>query len=219
MELNKNSTIIDLINSKQSLKKLRVLLSIRDSTIKDVFNNAGYFYEAKIHKWVKKEEGILTDDITFQKALEQLGKSSSNLKPNTNKKLIETNSKVIENAIIEVAASDTTIVNKELIKPNSNEISVELLNGLGMTTARWNLLIEMIDERERMNQTALVDINEIYNEVARLKSRKRKNKTFYISEDLTQEVVEFAEELNVKISQLVEVALIEMLKKYKTNIT
>jgi len=218
MELNKNSTIIDLINSKQSLKKLRVLLSIRDSTIKDVFNNAGYFYEAKIHKWVKKEEGILTDDITFQKALEQLGKSS-NLKPKTNKKLIETNSKIIENAIIEVAATDTTIVNKELIKPNSNEISVDLLNGLGMTMARWNLLMEMIDERERMNQTALVDINEIYNEVARLKSRKRKNKTFYISEDLTQEVVEFAEELNVKISQLVEVALIEMLKKYKTNIT
>lgn len=216
MELSENSTIIDLINSKQSLKKLRAILSIRDTTIKDVFNNAGYFYEAKIHKWVKKEDGILTDDITFQKALEQLGKSS-NLKPKTNRKLIETNSKVIENAIVEVAATDTTIVNNELIKPNSNETRVEVLNALGLTTTQWNVLTEIINER--MNQTTLVDINEIYNEVARLKSRKRKNKTFYISEDLTQEVVEFAEELNVKISQLVEVALIEMLKKYKTNIT
>jgi len=216
MELSKNSTIIDLINSKQSLKKLRAILSIRDTTIKDVFNNAGYFYEARIHKWVKKEDGILTDDTTFQKALEQLGKSP-NLKPKTNRKLIETNSKVIENAIVEVAATDTTIVNNELIKPNSNETRVEVLNALGLTTTQWNVLTEIINER--MNQTTLVDINEIYNEVARLKSRKRKNKTFYISEDLTQEVVGFAEELNVKISQLVEVALIEMLKKYKTNIT
>lgn len=205
-ELNKDSTVIELINSKNPLKKLRTILSTRDTTIKEVFNATGYFYEAKLHKWIKLEDGQLDENVIFEVALEQLkGKSR------TNRKLIETN-----NEIVRVAPSKK-IVNSELIETNSDG-NMEVLNALGLTPSKWNVLIEIIDERMEQVENK-VDVNEIYNEIAHLKSRKRKNKTFYISEDLTQEVVELAEELNIKISQFVEVALIQTLTKYKSTKT
>lgn len=206
-ELNKDSTVIELINSKSPLKKLRTILSTRDTTIKEVFNATGYFYEAKLHKWIKLEDGQLDENVTFQVAVEQLkGKSRAN------RKLIETN-----NDDVARVTPSKKVANSELIETNSDG-NTEVLNALGLTPSKWNVLMEIIDER-MLQMENKVDVNEIYNEIAHLKSRKRKNKTFYISEDLTQEVVELAEELNIKISQFVEVALIETLTKYKSTKT
>lgn len=206
-ELNKDSTVIELINSKSPLKKLRTILSTRDTTIKEVFNATGYFYEAKLHKWIKLEDGQLDENVTFQVAVEQLkGKSRAN------RKLIETN-----NDDVARVTPSKKVANSELIETNSDR-NTEVLNALGLTPSKWNVLMEIIDER-MLQMENKVDVNEIYNEIAHLKSRKRKNKTFYISEDLTQEVVELAEELNIKISQFVEVALIETLTKYKSTKT
>lgn len=206
-ELNKDSTVIELINSKSPLKKLRTILSTRDTTIKEVFNATGYFYEAKLHKWIKLEDGQLDENVTFQVAVEQL-KSKSR----ANRKLIETN-----NDDVARVTPSKKVANSELIETNSDR-NTEVLNALGLTPSKWNVLMEIIDER-MLQMENKVDVNEIYNEIAHLKSRKRKNKTFYISEDLTQEVVELAEELNIKISQFVEVALIETLTKYKSTKT
>lgn len=206
-ELNKDSTVIELINSKNPLKKLRTILSTRDTTIKEVFNATGYFYEAKLHKWIKLEDGQLDENVSFEVALEQLkGKSRAN------RKLIETN-----NDDVARVAPSKKIANSELIETNSDG-NTEVLNALGLTPSKWNVLMEIIEER-MLQMENKVDVNEIYNEIAHLKSRKRKNKTYYISEDLTQEVVELAEELNIKISQFVEVALIETLTKYKSTKT
>ena len=192
-ELNRNSTIRELIESKKSLKTLRTMLTVRDTAIKEVFNSAGYFYDSKLKQWVVDDESSQAD-LTFEQVLEQVrGAESKPRKPKAISKLIEVNS-------------------NSNLNPN-----VEVLNAIGLSKNELDVLKEMI--LERMTQApAPTDLKNIYSEVARLKTRKRKNKTFYISEDLTQDIVEFAEDLNVKISQLVEVAMIEMLSKYKSNI-
>lgn len=211
-ELSRNSTIKELIDSKKPLKILRTMLTVRDTTIKEVFNGLGYFYDAKLKQWVN-ENGSPQTDLTFQQAMEKIKGDTANIKPRkprTNSKLIETN------RTPEVVELSIPPNNSKLIETNSN-LNVEVLNAIGISQNELAILKEMIYERMQHGSIS-ADVNDIYNEVARLKSRKRKNKTFYISEDLTQDVVDFADELNVKISQLVEVALIEMLAKYKTII-
>lgn len=196
LEFNRNSTIKELINSQKTLKALGWMLAIRDTTIKEVFNGLGYFYDKKSRQWLNENESYQAD-LTFQQALEQFRPKKR--KPKT--KLTEEN-------------SETTKKNNQLIETDS-DLSVEVLNAIGLP--HNEMAIGTIIEC--MNQ-GLINVNviNISNEVSKLKSRKRKNRTFYLGEDLMQDVTDLANKSNVKVSQLVEVALIEMLAKYKTSI-
>ena len=70
LEFDRNSTIKELINSQKNLKALGWMLSIRDTTIKEVFNGLGYFYDKKSKQWLNENESYQAD-WTFQQALEQ----------------------------------------------------------------------------------------------------------------------------------------------------
>lgn len=86
------------------------------------------------------------------------------------------------------------------------------MNAIGLSDTEFHVLKKMI--QERIQQEDPHDQLPIFNEIAKLNTRSRKNKTYYISEELVAEVDRVADELNIKKSQLVEVALLEFFKRH-----
>lgn len=206
LELTKDNKVSELIASKKSLKDLRKILNTRDTTIREVFNLLGYFYNKSQHEW-QRDANFPDKDMTFNEALAQLKVAASKQTPKVNKKLIEVNKDLIETNK-EVAV---TTPNNELIETNSNR-NIEVLNAIGLSENEFHVLKKMI--QERIQQEDPHDQLLIFNEIAKLNTRSRKNKTYYISEELVAEVDRVADEFNIKKSQLVEVALLEFFKRH-----
>lgn len=206
LELTKDNKVAELIASKKTLKELRKILNTRDTTIREVFNSLGYFYNKSQHEW-QHDNKSSNKDMTFNEALAQLKVAASKQTSKVNSKLIEINKDLIETNK-EVAA---TIPNNELIETNSQR-NIEVLNAIGLSENEFHVLKKMI--QERIQQEDPHDQLPIFNEIAKLNTRSRKNKTYYISEELVAEVDRVADELNIKKSQLVEVALLEFFKRH-----
>lgn len=196
-ELTKDNNVSELIASKKSLKELRKFLNTRDTTIREVFNSLGYFYNKSQHEW-QRDADVPDKDMTFNEALAQLKAVSSRQTPKVNRKLIEVNKELIK-------------TNNELIETNSQQ-NLEILNAIGLSENEFHVLKKMI--QERIQQEDSHEQLPIFNEIAKLNTRSRKNKTYYISEELVAEVDRVADELNIKKSQLVEVALLEFFKRH-----
>ena len=205
-KLTKNSKVSELITSKIPLKELRKMLSTRDTTIREVFNASGYFYNKSQHEW-QRDAHFPDNDMTFDEAVKQLKATVPKQTPKVNRKLIVTNKElIITNK--EVAAA---VPNNERIETNSQQ-TIEVLNGIGLSEIEFGLLKKII--QERIQQEDPHDPYPIFNEIAKLNTRSRKNKTYYLSEALVAEVDRVAEALNIKKSQLVEVALLEFFKRH-----
>lgn len=196
-ELTKDNNVSELIASKKSLKELRKFLNTRDTTIREVFNSLGYFYNKSQHEW-QRDANFPDKDMTFNEALAQLKAVSPKQTPKVNRKLIEVNKELIK-------------TNKELIETNSQQ-NLEMLNAIGLSENEFHVLKKLI--QERIQQEDPHEQLPIFNEIAKLNTRSRKNKTYYISEELVVEVDRVADELNIKKSQLVEVALLEFFKRH-----
>lgn len=83
----------------------------------------------------------------------------------------------------------------------------------GLSPIEFNTLKTMIAERlEGKKQVG----SKLIEEVAKLKVRERKNKSYYISIELSDQVAQLAEKNNIKISNAVEVALIDFIKQYNS---
>lgn len=206
VKLTKDNKVTDMIASKIPLKELRKILSTRDTTIREVFNSLGYFYNKSQHEW-QRDINYPDKDMTFNEALEQLKAATSKQTPKVNRKLIEVNKDLIEtNKKVAV-----TTPNNELIETNSQR-NIEILDAIGLSETEFHVLKKMI--QERIQQGDPHDQLPIFNEIAKLNTRSRKNKTYYISEELVAEVDRVADELNIKKSQLVEVALLEFFKRH-----
>ena len=63
LELTKDNKVSELIAGKRSLKELRKILSTRDTTIREVFNSLGYFYNKSQHEW-QHDAGFPDKDMT-----------------------------------------------------------------------------------------------------------------------------------------------------------
>lgn len=206
LDLTKDNKVSELIASKKSLKELRRILNTRDTTIREVFNSLGYFYNKSQHEW-QRDANFSDKDMTFNEALAQLKVTTLKQTPKVNRKLIEVNKKLIgTNKEVTV-----TIPNNELIETNSQR-NIEILDTIGLSETEFHVLKKMI--QERIQQEDPHDQLPIFNEIAKLNTRSRKNKTYYISEELVAEVDRVADELNIKKSQLVEVALLEFFKRH-----
>lgn len=196
-ELTKDNNVSELIASKKSLKELRKFLNTRDTTIREVFNSLGYFYNKSQHEW-QRDANFPDKDMTFNEALAHLKAVSPKQTPKVNRKLIEVNKELIK-------------TNNELIETNSQQ-NLDVLNAIGLSENEFHVLKKMIQERIQQEDTH--EQLPIFNEIAKLNTRSRKNKTYYISEELVAEVDRVADELNIKKSQLVEVALLEFFKRH-----
>ncbi|MFJ7842250.1 hypothetical protein ACIQXG_22790 [Lysinibacillus sphaericus] len=213
LELTKDNKVSELITSRVPLKDLRKILSTRDTTIRKVFNSLGYFYNKSQHEW-QRDINFPDTDMTFNEALTQLKVVASKQTPKVNKKLIEVNKDLIEvnKDLIETNKEvAVTTPNNELIETNSQR-NIEILHTIGLSENEFHVLKKMI--QERIQQEDSHEQLPIFNEIAKLNTRNRKNKTYYISEELVAEVDRVADELNIKKSQLVEVALLEFVKRH-----
>ena len=115
LELTKDNNVSELIASKKSLKELRKILNTRDTTIREVFNALGYFYNKSQHEW-QRDANFSDKDMTFNEALAKLKVVSPRQTLKVNKKLIEVNKEVA-----------VTTPNNGLIETNSHR-NIEILN-------------------------------------------------------------------------------------------
>ena len=113
-----------------------------------------------------------------------------------------------------------TTPKKEFVGINvSNSFSVEapeeaqdfILAALGITKNQLAILQQINDD----SQFVGLNSNEsIHAAVKQLGGRERINKTYYISKEIIERTAGFCDDKNVKVSQFVEMALLEAIKKY-----
>ncbi|MDM5246026.1 hypothetical protein [Lysinibacillus sp. G4S2] len=135
LELTKDNKVSELIASKKSLKELRKILNTRDTTIREVFNSLGYFYNKSQHEW-QRDANLSDKDMTFNEALAQLKVAASKQTSKVNNDLIETNKEVA-----------VTTPNNELIETNSQR-NIEVLNAIGLSETEFdnqNALYRVLD--------------------------------------------------------------------------
>lgn len=86
-----------------------------------------------------------------------------------------------------------------------------ILAALGITKNQLTILQQLTDESQFVGTNS----NEsIHAAVKQLGGRERMNKTYYISKEIIERTAAFCEDKNVKVSQFVEMALLEAIKKY-----
>lgn len=87
-----------------------------------------------------------------------------------------------------------------------------ILASLGLTNNELDSLKKILHSNDELNSNP---IESIYGEIRLLGGRERVNKTYYISKEIIDLVAEFTEGKSVKVSQFVEVALLDAMKKYQ----
>ena len=108
---------------------------------------------------------------------------------------------------------EAPIVNQ---KSNVSEYSFNFANKAEMQSAILEVLdLTHADLDALRSLQSEPSTGTIYEAVSKLKSRKRTNKTYYISEEIAQQVQAFAEAHTIKVSQFIEVALLEAMRKYE----
>lgn len=121
-------------------------------------------------------------------------------------------SEQLKNIIVSNRNTDQAIEKMEIEQNNSpSNRNTELIEILGFTLQEFDILKGMIHERmagTSENKGNLVE------EIAKLRVRERKNRSYYISKEIGDQVAELAASRNLKISNIVEVALIDFLQKY-----
>ena len=92
---------------------------------------------------------------------------------------------------------------------NPKEAQILILKALDLTTDDLTFLKEL-----SKNKTTTNGNESIYESIKQLGGRERTNKTYYVSKDVIEMAAEFCEEKSVKVSQFIEVAILEAIKKY-----
>ena len=178
--------------------------NLRDSLIND-WGSEG-FSVAKIVEMLA-ERNIPTAKKTVAKVLKNKGFEYD-------KKTHSWHEPIIEEKII-VSNTNEGLAVEELEIEQNNYISntnAQLIEMLGFSPKEFTVLKTMISERidgkEENKKGNLIE------EVAKLRVRERKNRSYYISKEIADHVAVIAENHNLKISNVIEVALLEFLHKY-----
>lgn len=89
-----------------------------------------------------------------------------------------------------------------------------ILAALNLTRNELESIKNLIYSQNEFNSNP-IESESIYEAIKQLGGRERINKTYYISKEIIDLVASFTEEKSVKVSQFVEVALLDALKKYQ----
>ena len=179
--------------------------NLRDSLIDD-WGSEG-FSVAKIVEMLA-ERNIPTAKKTVAKVLKNKGFEYDKTSHSWHKPIIE------ENIIVSNTNKGSAVENLEIEQNNyiSNS-NAQLVEMLGFTPLEFNTLKDMIAEKMNVGSDKIE--GNLAEEVAKLRVRERKNRSFYISKEIADKVAEVAERNNMKISNVVEVALLDFLQKYQ----
>lgn len=102
---------------------------------------------------------------------------------------------------------------KTLNLPTIEQLQPLILQALGLDSIQLNKLQALLNDGLPYEQSDDSSTT-IYNAVKKLSARNRKNKTYYISEELIEHINLFADAYTIKPSAFVEVAIIDALKRY-----
>ncbi|WP_016991687.1 hypothetical protein [Lysinibacillus boronitolerans] len=172
-----------------------------------VFKAAAYDYEKNMYKATSQTDESMTIENLLPLA-RQLQKQAKIEKLNKDIVAIPT---VIENGkepIKEIIESNP--LQNELTLANQSEAQAFILEALDLTLDELSFIKELAKNKVTTN-----GIESIYESIKQLGGRERLNKTYYISKEVIEMAAEFCEEKSVKVSQFVEVAILEAIKKYK----
>ncbi|MFJ7371575.1 hypothetical protein ACIQVU_19415 [Lysinibacillus sp. NPDC098008] len=172
-----------------------------------VFKAAAYDYEKNMYKATSQTDESMTIENLLPLA-RQLQKQAKIEKLN---KDIVASPTVIENGkepIKEIIESNP--LQNELTLANQSEAQAFILEALDLTLDELSFIKELAKNKVTTN-----GIESIYESIKQLGGRDRLNKTYYISKEVIEMAAEFCEEKSVKVSQFVEVAILEAIKKYK----
>lgn len=214
MEFSFEMTIEELVkemNNGGTQKDLYKLSKITKDVLPFLFKAAGY--TRKKQKYVPSEEVNLT--ITIEKLLplaKELHKQA---------KIDKLTNGPITQRILGAEKPQRNISKQELIKPNVGTNVIDFANREQMQHAILEVLdltLEDLDAIRSIGQhqetaATTVQVN-IFDEIKKLSGRDRANKTYFMSKELAEKMKEYADNNNIKVSQIIEIAIIDFLKKY-----
>lgn len=226
MSLNLGMTMkefIDMVqNEKLSNHQVKVLLDeageiISKNAITDIYAAGGYVLK-DARKRIFEPSDSVHDDMTLETAIVLARSMRSKKVPvaKPEKKKLPLAYIVNDKSIAESAAS--VPVEQFVGRTYSNSLSIErpeeaqefILASLGLTSNELESIKGLI------HSGLATTFNEsIYEAVKQLGSRERKNKTYYISTEIIERVAIFTDTKNVRVSEFIEVALLEAIKKYQ----
>lgn len=104
---------------------------------------------------------------------------------------------------------ESNLLENEFSISNPKEAQLFILKALDLSTDDLIFLKELSKNKITTNGN-----ESIYESIKQLGGRERTNKTYYVSKDVIEMAAEFCEEKSVKVSQFIEVAILEAIKKY-----
>ena len=224
-QVSLETTVADFIEIVKMLKLSNVqvkemLDSLGDvvgkNIITDIFEAAGFVKKNKIFEPTKKVnyEMTLQEAIPIARSMRAKKDKQAVAKPIEKKKTPPTY-EIIDTPPVETVVPVEQFVGRTYSNPfpieRPEEAQEFILTALGLTS----LQLESIKNLIYSSAVATNPSESIYESIKQLGGRDRTNKTYYISKEIIERVADFAEDKSVKVSQFIEVALLDAIKKYQ----
>lgn len=202
------AALVDEMNNGGNQQELYKASKISKDVLPYLFRAAGYTRE--------KQQYVPTADVQPDITIENLLPLAKELHQETKlaklSKAVKTpptpSAVVVEPVAPPTAPSTNTGANVNEYSfnfANKAEMQSAILEVLDLTAADLDAIKALKGE---------APTGTIYEAVSKLQSRRRANKTYYVSEEIAQQVQAFTEAHAIKTSQFVEIALLEAMKKY-----
>lgn len=206
---------------RMALGKLGETLS--KNSISNIYIAAGFEVKDARKKLIEPTEDAdyrmtLKEAIPLARALRLKNEKTSNPKPQQ-KGYIKPRAIVID-PVIEPPQEQVPTQFAGRIQSNPftldqpTEATDFILAALNLTRNELESIKNLIYSQNESNSNP-IESESIYEAIKQLGGRERINKTYYISKEIIDLVASFTEEKSVKVSQFVEVALLDALKKYQ----
>lgn len=207
--------LVEEMNGGGSQKELYALSKIQKDVLPFLFKAAGYTREKQ--KYVAAADANTTITINdLVPAARELHKHAKIAK------LTNTEPVAPKVVVLEAEKPTQPVENSELIQTNvganvldfsdKEQMQHAILDVLDLTPEHLEA-IRSIGQLGEVAATTTESAN-IFDEIKKLSGRDRANKTYFISKELTENIKEFADSNNIKVSQIIEIAIIDFLKKY-----
>jgi len=196
-------------------KELYNLSKIPKDILPFLFKSAGYTRE--------KQKYVAGTDASENITIEKLLPAAKEFHKQTQiAKLTNAESAPPKVVVLEHENPQKTIKKQELMETNAPTNVLDFSNKEQMQHAILEVLDLTMDDLEAIRSigqaneqsAAAIQSGSIFKEIKKLSGRDRANKTYFMSKELSDNMKEFADTNNIKVSQIIEIAIIDFLKKY-----
>lgn len=155
-----------------------------------------------------REKGIKTGEKTVRKILIEQGFEYDKSNHTWHRSIVNNDRIEVNRNEGEGLSNDIQIMDSDYKMNSVQRIETSL------SLNEFDVLKQLIHERMNKATTQDESQHDIYLAIAKLKDRERSNRTFYMSTDITTKLIEVCEANSLKASHVVEIALLDLFKKY-----